>query len=194
MTAIDVPTRYPVALFQYVGIISAQARTPIASTALYGMRLRLTDRQRRWPGRARSRENANIILDADVTDAVRQNIWAIQQMKSRISAHVLLIEVVQIYVTAPPTASSVPCVSGTANVTASSSTHPKATETTTDMYMPTAAIRDAWCVSSAMCADASKPVIVYCDISRPRPNTYQNTMLPQPVPEKPELLIVSVNT
>ena len=33
------------ALFQYVGIISAHARTPIASTALYGMRLRLTFRQ-----------------------------------------------------------------------------------------------------------------------------------------------------
>ena len=45
-----------------------------------------------------------------------------------------------------------------------------------------------------MCAEASKPVIVYCDISRPRPNTYQKTMLPKPVPEKPELLIVSVNT
>ncbi len=68
------------------------------------------------------------------------------------------------------------------------------TETTTDMYMPTAAIRDAWCVSSAMCADASKPVIVYCDISRPRPNTYQKTMLPKFVPENPELLTVWVNT
>ena len=72
-------------------------------------------------------------------------------------------------------------MSGTANVTASSSTQPKATDTTTDMYMPTAAIRDAWCVSSAMCAEASKPVIVYCDISSPSPNTYQKTMLPKPV-------------
>ena len=62
------------------------------------------------------------------------------------------------------------------------------------MYIPTAAIRDAWCVSSAMCADASKPVIVYCDISRPRPKTYQKTMLPKFVPLKPELLTVSVKT
>ena len=85
-------------------------------------------------------------------------------------------------------------MSGTANVTASSRIHPKITDTTTDMYMPTAAMRDAWCVSSAMCAEASKPVIVYCDISRPRPNTYQKTMLPKFVPENPELLIVWVKT
>ena len=115
-------------------------------------------------------------------------------MNSRISAQVWPSDVVQMYVTAPPTASSTPCVSGTANVTASRSTQPNTTETTTDMYMPTAAIREAWFVSSAMCAEASKPVIVYCDISSPRPKTYQKTMLPKPVPEKPELLIVSVKT
>ena len=98
------------------------------------------------------------------------------------------------YVTAPPTASRTPCVSGTANVTASSRIQPKITDATTAMYMPTAAIREAWFVSSAMWAEASKPVIVYCDISRPSPNTYQKTMLPKPVPENPELLTVSVNT
>src|ERR1044072_4384045 len=128
---------------------------------------------------ARSREKANIIRDAEVTEAVRQNICATQQMKSRISAKVWLIDVVQMYVTALPTASRVPWVSGTAKVTASRSTQPNATDTTTDMYIPTAAIREAWCVSSAMCAEASKPVIVYCDIRRPRPNTYQKTMLPK---------------
>ena len=129
---------------------------------------------------ARSRENANIIRDADVTEAVRQNICATQQMNSRISAHVWLIDVVQMYVTASADRVQHALVSGTANVTASRSTQPKTTETTTDMYMPTAAIREAWCVSSAMWAEASKPVIVYCDISSPSPNTYQKTMLPQP--------------
>ena len=39
--------------------------------------------------------------------------------------------------------------------------------------MPTAAIREAWWVSSAMCAEASKPVIVYWAIRRPSPNTSQ---------------------
>ena len=47
------------------------------------------------------------------------------------------------------------------------------------MYIPTAAIRDAWCVSSAMCADASKPVIVYWAIRRPVAKTYQNTRFPK---------------
>ena len=36
-------------------------------------------------------------------------------------------------------------------------------------------------VSSAMCAEASKPVMVYCAISSPIPNTYQNTMLLKPL-------------
>ena len=73
-----------------------------------------------------------------------------------------------------PMLSSAPCVLGIANVTANSRTQPKTTETTTDMYIPTAAMRDAFCVSSAMWADASKPVIVYCDSSSPSPNTNQN--------------------
>src|SRR5262245_1410492 len=174
--------------------MSAHARIPIAQSAATGTRLGAILRQSVCPGTARSRENANIIREADVTDAVRQNICATQQTKSRMSAHVSLIEVAQMYVTAPPTASRTPCVSGTANVTARSRIQPNTTETTTDMYIPTAAMRDAWFVSSAMCAEASKPVIVYCDISRPRPNTYQKTMLPKFVPEKPELLIVCVNT
>ena len=69
--------------------------------------------------------------------------------------------------------SSAPWVLGIANVTATSRMKPKTTEATTDMYMPTAAIREAWWVSSAMCADASKPVIVYWAIRRPSPNTSQ---------------------
>src|SRR3954454_21111219 len=83
MTAIDVPTRYPVYAFQYVGIISANERTPIARTARYGTRFGAIRRHSRCPGTAPSRENANIIRDADVTDAVRQKNCAIQQMKSR---------------------------------------------------------------------------------------------------------------
>ncbi len=73
--------------------------------------------------------------------------------------------------------SSAPSVLGIANVTASRRIQPTTTETTTAMYIPTAAIRDAFCVSSAMCADASKPVIVYCESSSPRPNTNQKAGL-----------------
>ena len=62
-------------------------------------------------------------------------------------------------------------MSGIANVTASRRKKPKITETTTDMTIPTAAVREACLVSSAMCAEASKPVIVYWAISSPIPKT-----------------------
>ena len=44
---------------------------------------------------------------------------------------------------------------GIANVIAVSRTKPAITETTTDQIIPTAAERDALCVSSAMWAEAS---------------------------------------
>ena len=50
-------------------------------TARYGTRLRFTRRQSRCPGTAPSRENANIIREADVIEAVRQKNCATQQMK-----------------------------------------------------------------------------------------------------------------
>ena len=64
-------------------------------TAMCGTRLRPTCRHHLWPGIAPSRENANIIREADVTDAVRQNICAIQQMNSRSSAQFWLIDACQ---------------------------------------------------------------------------------------------------
>src|SRR5215207_2226818 len=91
--------------------------------------------------------------------------------------------------TALASASVVPWVSGMAKVIATSRMNPKTTETTTDMTMPQAAVREAWRVSSLMCADASNPVIVYWAISSPMPNTNQNALS-----ENPELLIVSLKT
>ncbi len=111
--------------------------------------------------------------DADVTEAVTQKNCATTQMKSSTSAQFWLIDSAQIHGTTMPMFSSAPSVLGIAKVTASSRIQPNRTETTTDMYMPIAAVRDAWCVSSAMCAEASKPVIVYCESRRPRPNTNQ---------------------
>ena len=64
----------------------SQARTPIAMTALTGTRFRATLRQSRRAGTARSREKANIIRDADVTDAVPQKNCATTAMTSRNSA------------------------------------------------------------------------------------------------------------
>src|SRR5687768_6623816 len=117
-------------------------------------------------------------------------------MKSSASAQFWLMDSVQIQGTRKPMFSIAPSVLGTASVTATRRMKPKITETTTDMYMPTAAIRDALCVSSAMCADASKPVIVYCAINRPVANTYQNTGLPKLMSAlpKPDAFTVSPNT
>ena len=124
-------------------------------------------------------------------------------MKSSASAQFWLIDSDQIHGTMKPMFSIAPSVLGTASVTATSRMKPKITDTTTDMYIPTAAIREAWFVSSAMCAEASKPVIVYCAISRPVANTYQNigfekftSALPNPdaftvsPKTKPERLVV----
>ncbi len=48
-----------------------------------------------WPGTARSRENANIILEAEVVEAIVQKTCASTAMKSRTSAQCVLIDVCQ---------------------------------------------------------------------------------------------------
>ncbi len=117
-------------------------------------------------------------------------------MKSSASAQLWPIDSCQIHGTTAPMLSSAPCVSGIAKVTASSRIQPKKTDATTDVHIPVAAIREALFVSSAVCAEASKPVIVYCASSRPRPQTNQNVGLDHEVvpPPKPELFTVSVKT
>jgi Mrp family chromosome partitioning ATPase len=181
--------------FANVGSMSSHASTQIAITAKIGtLSARATLLQSWCPGTARSREKANSMRDADVTEALPQKSCPTQAMKRRNSAHVALIEVSQMYGTAKPTASSVPCTSGIANVIATSSMKPKATETTTAETMPQAAARDACRVSSLMCADASHALIVYCDMRRPIPNTNQKARLEKLFPENPELLIVSLKT
>src|SRR5919201_3150103 len=140
----------------------------IAQTVYTGMRSTFDTRRHSWcPGTARSRENANIIREAEVTDAIVQNVCATTAMKSRNSAQRLLIDVSQMYVTMFAPAEAAPFVSGIANVTATSRMKPKITDTTTDMTMPQAAPSCALWVSSLMCAEASYPVIVYWAIRRP---------------------------
>src|SRR5688572_20154612 len=174
------------------------AKSQMPNTDHVGTRFFATRRQSVWPGTARSRENANIIRDAEVTDAVTQKNCATTQTKSSASAQFWPIDSAQIQGTRSPralTVASAPCVLGIANVTATSRIQPKMTETTTEVHMPTAAPREALLVSSAACADASKPVIVYCGSSIPRPSTSRNASPNDVVPSpKPELLIVSVKT
>ena len=118
------------------------AKKAIPNTDHLGTRLAATRRQSGWPGTARSREKANIIRDAEVMDAVTQKNCAITQMKRRNSAQFWLIDSAQENGTMYPTSRprSIPnCVLGSWKVTARSRIQPKTTETTTDMYMPTAA-------------------------------------------------------
>jgi hypothetical protein len=63
--------------------MSAAEAMTIATTARLGTRFCDTCRHSWCPGTARSRENANSIREAEVTDAVRQKNWAMQQMKSK---------------------------------------------------------------------------------------------------------------
>src|SRR5918996_25752 len=95
ITAIEVPTAYPTTPLASVGIIKAHALTTIAITAFTGTRLAPTRRHSRDPGTAPSRENANIIRDAEVTDAVPQNSCALTAMISMNSAHASLVASVQ---------------------------------------------------------------------------------------------------
>src|SRR6185312_13360873 len=112
-----------------------------------GIRSRLETRFHSWcPGTARSRENANIILDADVVEAIVQNVCAITAMNSRNSAHLSPIESRQMLCTMNADVSDGP-FAGIAKVTATRRMKPKTTETTTDITIPHAAPRDALRVS-----------------------------------------------
>src|SRR5919112_692515 len=166
--------------------MTAAERTAIATQESCGTRFRPTCRQSRWPGTAPSRENAKSIRDADVSEAVTQKNWATTQMKRSASAQFWPIDSAQLQGTRKPMLSIAPWVLGMASVTATRRMNPKITDITTDMYIPTAAIREAWFVSSAMCAEASKPVIVYCAIRRPVANTYQKTGLEKFMPAFPK--------
>src|SRR5512134_2283253 len=96
------------------------AKNQIPKTDQTGTRCRETRRQSVWPGTARSRENANIIRDAEVIDAVTQKNCATTQMKSRTSAQFWLMDSLQIQGTRSPralTVSRAPSLLGIANVT-----------------------------------------------------------------------------
>src|SRR5918992_745260 len=97
---------------------AAKKATPM--TDHRGTRFGATRRQSWWPGTARSRENANIIRDADVTDAVTQKNCATTQMKRSASDQFWLIDSAQIQGTTAPMFSRAPSVEGIAAVTATS--------------------------------------------------------------------------
>src|SRR5205085_118957 len=111
-----------------------------------------------WPGIARSRENANIIRDADVTDARPQKNWATQAIRSRNSAHLVLIAFCQMYCTAKVYWSAVLDTGpGIANVTATSRMNPKLS----DLWWSGTTIRTTTITSTpAMCHQAEMLLII----------------------------------
>ena len=67
---------------KYAGIVMISANTTTNSTDQVGVRLLPSRRHRLWPGTAPSREKANVIREALVTQAIPQNSWPIVEIRS----------------------------------------------------------------------------------------------------------------
>src|SRR3954454_1950197 len=124
--------------FHQVGTIKRNDRPQMPHTAYTGWRALPKVRQVRWNGVAPSREKANSMREAEVTEAMPQKSWATTAITSISSAHCVDVAVCQMYCTmnaAPrlPPVDTLSMSGGTANVTASRTIQPKISETTTDM-------------------------------------------------------------
>ena len=65
------------------------ANSTTNKTAQVGVRLAPSRRHRLWPGTAPSRENANVIREALVTQAIPQNSWPMVETRmTALAAHV----------------------------------------------------------------------------------------------------------
>src|SRR3954463_15796019 len=104
------------------GRVMRPPMTAAHRTALTGVLVALTFDQSREPGTARSRLKANIIREVDVRQAVAQNNWAHEAMKSRSPAQFDPSDSVKMYRTPPAgiwSYAGAPSTFGIANVTAS---------------------------------------------------------------------------
>src|SRR5262249_27907076 len=142
------------------GSVRISASTATAITALNGIRFWLTRLQSRQPGTAPSRLNAYIIRDALVMQLMPQNSWPQTAMISTNLTQPRSIAFSNTANRVPPPSETL-STSAAANVIASSTTQPISADQNTDPQTPFAAAFAAPCVSSEMCAEASKPVIVY---------------------------------
>src|SRR4051812_25215809 len=126
-------------------MISAAAQDP--STANAGTRWWLSRVQTRCPGTARSRENAYIMREQLVTQAMPQNSWPIVAIST---TALLAVGVSALENTASdePRPSLTASTSEAANVIASSTNQPIRPAQNTDRQMPLAALSEAPFVSS----------------------------------------------
>src|ERR1700739_4695282 len=85
ITEIDVTARnatgLPLELGKYAGKVMTAASTTTNSTDHVGVRFWPSRRHRLCPGTAPSRENANVMRDALVTQAIPQNSWPIVEIR-----------------------------------------------------------------------------------------------------------------
>src|SRR4029079_8393991 len=133
-------------------MISAAAQEP--STANAGTRWWLSRVQTRWPGTARSRENAYIMREQLVTQAMPQNSCPIVAIST---TALLAVGVSELLNTASeePRPSLTALTSVAANVIASSTNQPIRPDQKTERQTPLAALIAAPLVSSDRCAEAS---------------------------------------
>ena len=131
------------------------SKITIVQTATAGAPQRLSLRTWLWNGTALSRDSAHRIRDDAVTSALSQKNCAATTTNSRNSAHALPSDFCQMYCTSNAPALSVPATLGIANVTASSRIQPNTPDHATEVQTPRAALREALCVSSLTCTEAS---------------------------------------
>src|ERR671921_591677 len=141
--------------------ITAQVGTPV-----FGF----TRRRWRDHGRPLSRENANVIRDALVTQAIPQNSWPTVEMTTTAFSAQESRELLKMASDDPAPSLTAP-TSVAANVIARSTNQPITADQKTDCQTPRAAPIAAPRVSSETCAEASKPVIVYCVSRKPSGST-----------------------
>src|SRR4051794_1676485 len=105
----------PAELDLSAGRVISNAAAQTNSTAPTGTRLEFSRVQIFQPGIARSRENAYVIREALVTQAMPQNSWPMQEMKITISPAVL-DSALSMIDSAPPPPSAIALESVAANV------------------------------------------------------------------------------
>src|SRR6202012_3677728 len=109
------------------GMVMMNAHTATNTTAQLGVLFRLSLRHRLWPGTAPSRENAKVMREALVTQAMPQNSWPMVEMTSTALAADDVRAVSMIDCEVPP-AASIALVWVAAKVSASSTNQPNTAE------------------------------------------------------------------
>src|SRR5215218_10299485 len=133
-------------------MMSAAAQEP--RTAYAGTRWWFRRVHSRWPGTARSRENAYIMREQLVTHAMPQNSWPMVAIRTT-SLFAVGVSALAKIASDEPAPALTASTSVAAKVIASSTSQPPTPDQNTDLQTPLAAPSAAPRVSSERCAEAS---------------------------------------